>query len=638
VKGCESCFIRRASGPLLAAITVAVYLPVMLHGGFIWDDPQYIVRNPTLRDWGGLGAIWIHPTSIPQYYPLVHTTFWIEYQLWGLNPTGYHVDNVLLHALGAALLFRVLRKLEIPGAWLAAALFAIHPINVESVAWITERKNVLSGVFYFLSLMAYLRFAGTDFREGRFNAHFYSLSLIFFVAALLSKSVTCSLPAVILLLIYWRRGFPGVRDFVYLIPFFAAGLGMALFTWWLEMNHVGAAGREWHWTFGERCLIAGRAVWFYVRKILWPHPLVFVYPKWGDMSFSRQPWLIAYSLGFLAVLAILWGLRRRIGRGPLTAALFFSGTLFPALGFVNFYPMRYTYVADHYQYLAGIGLFVPIAVVLSRRLSTRILAAGILCVLAILTVRQQSSYRSALVLWQDTRKNNPDSFMVWGNLGDEYADRYNDDNLSEEERAEARVKARACYAKLIELAPNLSIAHYKWGIVKEFDGDLEGARQELLTALQLEPDYAPAVDRLGKILMEMHKPDEAMAEFRVAIALDPRYADAHYHYGYALESGGWIDAAIVQYVAAIRLQPNYAEAEYNLANLLTVQKGRPDLALQFYSDLVEKHQSRADYHANFAAALLGVGQIDEAREQCREALALDPHLAPAQALWKRLGG
>jgi tetratricopeptide (TPR) repeat protein len=623
------CPLRGFPSGALLAITLLIYLPVILHGGFIWDDPQYIIRNPTLRDMGGLIAIWIHPTSIPQYYPLVHTAFWIEYHLWGLHPAGYHLDNVLLHGLAAILLYRTLQILRIPGAWLAAAIFAVHPINVESVAWATERKNVLSAVFYFSSLIAYLRFVGIRWR-------LYFLSFLFFVAALLSKSVTCSLPAAIVLLIYWRDGKVPCREFLRLLPFFVVGLAMALLTGWLEKRHVGASGREWSWTFAERCLIAGKALWFYLGKIFWPHPLSFVYPKWPNMSFSQRPELIAYPISFLALLIVLFLARRKIGRGPLVAMLYFSGTLLPALGFVNLYPMRYTFVADHYQYLAAIGIFVPVAAFLSRRLSTQILAAIILCTLAGLTIRRQSVYQSALVLWQDTLTKNPTSFMVWGNLGDEYADLSNDENLPQPDRADARKKARDCYAKLIELAPDQPIAHYKWAIVKEYDGDLLGAQSELQTALDLQPDFTPALDSMGEILMQMQKPDEAMDYFRKAIALDPRFAEVRYHFGYALEQSGQIDEAIEQYATATRLRANYAEAEYNLANLLFVQKGRADLAVPYYSDAVSQHPNRADFRTSFAAALSAVGQNDAAREQCRIALELQPDLAPAKALWQHL--
>ncbi|MGD1277034.1 MAG: tetratricopeptide repeat protein [Tepidisphaeraceae bacterium] len=633
----ESSFRRRGGAAALLVIVLAVYLPVMRSGGFIWDDPQYVTANPTLRDLGGLAAIWIHPTSIPQYYPLVHTTFWIEYHLWGLRPRGYHIDNVLLHAAAAILLWRFLRRLGIPGSLLAAAFFAVHPVNVESVAWITERKNVLSAVFYFLSAHAYLRFASNNLRSNRFVAGAYVLSLAFFVAALLSKSVTCSLPAAILLLILWRHGNLRWRDVLPPLPFFAAGLAMAATTAILETRHVGAAGREWNWTFADRCLIAGRALWFYAFKLLWPARLSFIYPMWTRMHLAQRPGLIAFPASAAGVLAALWLLRRRLGRGPLVAVLFFFGTLLPALGFINIYPMRYSLVADHFQYLAAIGLFVLAAAILHRRLLTRAVAWAALVLLAILTVQQQVIYKNAIDLWQDTLAKNPHSFMVWGNLGDQYADLSNDQNLAPAQRAFYRSQARNCYTKLIELAPDQPIAHYKWGIVKEYDGDLEAARAEFAKALEIEPQFAPAMDSMGVVLMQLHRPDEAMQFYRRAIAIDPRFAELRFHYGIALEGAGEFDQAIDQYVAATLLKPNYAEAEFNLANLLVVQKHRSDLALRYYADAVAQHPGRADYHAYFAIALYKTEHFDEARTQCRAALQLDPNLAPAKNLWKLLG-
>jgi protein O-mannosyl-transferase len=634
----ESSRCRILGAAALLAMTLVVYLPVMHSGGFIWDDPEHIVKNYTLRDLSGLLAIWIHPTSIPQYYPIVHTTFWIEYHLWGLWPTGYHIDNVLLHGLAAILLWGVLRRLQISGAWLAAAIFAVHPVNVESVAWITERKNVLSAVFYFLSLAAYLNFTGDQRRAERFAAKPYFLSLVFFLCALLSKSVTCSLPAAILLLIYWRQGCVRWSDVKPLIPFFVIGLGMAIVTAALEKNHVGAEGREWGWSLGDRFLIAGRAVWFYAGKLVWPHPLTFVYPMWQRMHFSQQPGLIAYPIGVMVVVGILWILRNRIGRGPLVAVLFFIGTLLPALGFVNLYPMRYTLVADHYQYLAAIGLLVLFANILNRSLVTRGLAGLILMVLAALSWRQQAIYRNAIVLWQDTLQKNPTSWMAMGNLGDEYADLSDRADLPMDQRRVYRRMAHDQYEALLNLAPDQPVAHFKWGIDKELAGDLETARAEFATALELEPRFVPAMNSMGLVLMAMHRPTEAIPYYQQAIALDPGYAEAHYNYGVLLEASGDWDGAIEQYSAAVARNPLYTSAQYALANQLLFRRERADLALPHYAAAVDQQPDNGDYHFHYALALHEVGQTDEARAQCRIALQINPHDAQAQQLWNLMGG
>ena len=345
-------------GLFLVAATVLAYQPVW-HAGFIWDDDVYVTNNLTLRSVDGLRQIWCKLTATPQYYPLVHTSFWLEYHLWGLNPVGYHVVNVLLHALAAILLWRVLVRLQLPGAWLAAGIFALHPVAVESVAWVTERKNVLAAVFYFAAALAYLRGRRRErMAESKsgVSLRWYFLAFALFVAALLSKTTACSLPAAMLLVIWWKRGRIAGRDVWPLLPFFAAGVALGLVTSWLERTHVGAQGPEWAFSFPERCLIAGRAVWFYAGKLFWPANLTFIYPRWQINTGAWWQWI--FPVAALAVVAVLWRLRRRIGRGPLVAVLFFGGTLLPALGFTNVYPMRYSFVADHFQYLASVGLIV----------------------------------------------------------------------------------------------------------------------------------------------------------------------------------------------------------------------------------------------------------------------------------------
>ena len=353
-----------------------------LRGGFNWDDDAYVTNNLTLRSVHGLSQIWGQLTATPQYYPLVFTSFWLEYHLWGLNPLGYHVVNVLLHALAAMLLWRVLVRLQLPGAWLAAGIFALHPVAVESVAWVTERKNVLSAVFYFAAALAYLRWRddGTTTTGLRATSSWrslvlYLLSLALFICALFSKTVTASLPAALLLVIWWKHGRIAGRDVWPLLPFFVAGAALGLVTSWLERTHVGANGPEWALSFFDRCLIAGRALWFYAGKLFWPANLTFIYPRWQIDPGIWWQWL--FPAAAIALVMILWSLRGRIGRGPLVAVLFFAGTLLPALGFANVYPMRYSFVADHFQYLASVGLIVLAAAGLTKNLPASSVRGGV---------------------------------------------------------------------------------------------------------------------------------------------------------------------------------------------------------------------------------------------------------------------
>lgn len=417
---------------LLGIAVVVAYLPA-IQGGFIWDDDDYVLENPVLRTSEGLATMWTDPTSIPQWYPLVHTTFWIEFRRWELDPMGYHVTNVLLHVASMVLLFFVLRRLEVKGALLAAGIFGLHPVMVESVAWITERKNVLSLFCYLLSLLAYLRFdrlywqeegeEGEEHRSERAAWLFYGLSLVLFLGALLSKTVTCSLPAVLLLLLYWKRGRLSFSDVRPTLPFFLIALPLALYTAHLEEVRVGAVGAEWDLSFIERILVAGRAIWFYACKLLWPQELVFIYDRWTLDAGAW--WQYLFPVGVVLVLVSLFRLRQRIGRGPLVGACIFCGTLTPALGFFSVYPMRYSFVADHFQYHASIAL---IALVVSgvvawcmrpgtsiRRAATP-LAVLVLAVLAARTMWQCRNYKDLETLYCSILEDVPDSWFAHNNL------------------------------------------------------------------------------------------------------------------------------------------------------------------------------------------------------------------------------
>ena len=361
---------RRSGGPspwrawvaaaLLILLVVLVYFPT-LENGFISDDWYYVKGNTALISTSGLSDIWFKLGTIEQYYPLVHSSFWLEYRLWGHDPRAYHVVNFLLHAAAALLVWRLLVCLEVPGAWLAAAIFAVHPVEVESVAWASERKNVLSCLLAIASMLAYFRFspphaspaAHASARDTSSGCAYYVLAFVLYTAAVLSKSVVVSVPAVILVIYWWKRGRVTRRDAVRLAPFFSVGLALASLTIWMEKTYVGARGREWELPLLDRVLIAGRALWFYPSKLLWPHPLLFFYPRWAIDA--GVWWQYLFPAAALAVVISLWLAQARIGRGPLAAVLVFAGVLTPALGFFNVYPFRYSFVADHYQYHASIA-------------------------------------------------------------------------------------------------------------------------------------------------------------------------------------------------------------------------------------------------------------------------------------------
>ena len=510
-------------GGLIILLVFLAYLPA-LHGGFIWDDDVYVTNNPTLHDLGGLQRIWFEVGAVPQYYPMVHTTFWLEYHLWGLHPMGFHLINVLLHATAAILLWQVLLRLRIQGAWLAAVLFALHPVCVESVAWITERKNVLSAVFYFAAALAYLRFVAWAEPGGpnRLRWHWYLVALVLFMAALLSKTVTCTLPTALLLVCWWKQGRVQRGEILPLLPFFALGVGLGLLTAWIEKYHVGAQGAAWSLTLADRCLIAGRALWFYAGKLVWPAHLTFIYPRWKIESAVWWQWL--FPVAAAGVVAGLWLARRRLGKGPLVAVLFFAGTLGPALGFVNVYPMRYSFVADHFQYLASVGLITLCAAGLAR--IPRIIPTTLVVLLGALAWQQAGIYRNPETLWRDTLSKNPDCSMAHNNLGSLL---YDQGHMEE---------AMEHYRKAIQNDPNNYEALNNLGIALGTQGQFDEAIENIHKAIQIKPNFSGALVSLGIALASRGQFDEAIGNFRQAIQIDPNNCEALNNLGNAFAAGG----------------------------------------------------------------------------------------------------
>jgi len=506
---------------LLFLLPVIAYVP-SYSNGTIWDDDDYVINNETLRSREGLLTLWTEPRSIPQYYPLVHTTYWLECRLWGLAPAGYHVVNVLLHSLSVVLLWRLLVRLGVPGAAFAAAVFAVHPVHVETVAWITERKNVLSGLLYLGATAAWLRFRPpeenrpTGGTSGRTRA--YALALVLFLGALLSKTVTSSLPAALLLITWWKRGRIGwKRDVLPLVPFFVVGLALGLHTAYLERTHVGATGPLWDFTFVERTLIAGRAVVFYASKLAWPHPLIFIYPRWTiDTGAAWQ-----YVFPVVAALAVLvpWAYRKRIGRGPLVAVLFFGGSLLPASGYFDVYPMRFSFAADHFQYLASLGLIVLAASGAARLLAgrpglARVLGSAVVAVLATLAWRQQADYADVRTLWKNTLAKNPECWIAHESLG-LYA-----------QKEGGYERAVYHYTRATQIDPRNARSFDSLGTAQLMNGNVPGALRAHRRAVELRPGFAMARINLAAGLARIAHIDEAAEQLEVALQLEPENVTA----------------------------------------------------------------------------------------------------------------
>ncbi|MBL9213046.1 MAG: tetratricopeptide repeat protein [Opitutaceae bacterium] len=543
-------------GLLLFAATLVTYLPA-LRGGFIWNDSEYVTA-PALRSVEGFWRIWFELGATEQFYPLLHSAFWLGHRLWGDHPFGYHLVNVLQHATAACLLALVLRRLAIPGPWLAAFVFALHPVMVESVAWISEQKNTLSLVFYLAAALVYLRFDTSR------SPRAYAYATLLFVGALLTKTVTASLPAALLVVVWWQRGRIDVRrDVGPLLPWFVLGAAMGLLSAHVERVYIGAQGEEFGLDGLQRSLLAGRIAWFYAAKLFWPAELIFIYPRWQVDPAQVGHWL--FSLGALALLAGLWCVRQR-SRAPLAAVLFFGGSLFPTLGFFNVYAFLYSFVADHWQYLPSIGLLVLASAGLARLLAARGVARAvrvglpvvIVSGLGLLSFQQSRMYVDLRTFYVTTLARNPAAWMAHNNLG----------NLLRE--AGELDAARGHFEAALRVRPDLYRVHNNLANVLRAQRQPAEAERHYRRAIELRPDYAEAHNNLGSLLRQTGRPAEAMRHLFAAIRADPAHADARNNLGMTLRDLERNTDAILQFQRALRLQPDMAAAHLNLALSLSL--------------------------------------------------------------------
>ena len=599
---------------LLLVATLFAYGP-SLRGEFLWDDPGH-VTSPALQSWWGLCRIWFDPGATQQYYPFLHSAFWLEHRLWGDAAVGYRLVNVLWHVASACVFIAVLRRLAIPGALLAGVLFTFHPVCVESVAWISEQKNTLSTLFYLTAALAWLRFQDRP-APGR-----YAVATLCFLVAVLTKSVTATLPAALLVVAWWQHGrWSWRREVAPLLPWFVAGIGAGLFTAWFERTSIGAEGSDFNLGLVERGLLAGRVFWFYLSKLVWPAHLSFFYPRWHiDASAAWQYLFPTAAIGL--VLGLAWWTRRGLPRGVLASVLLFAGTLVPVLGFVNVYPFVFSYVADHFQYLASLSLFAAAsagAVYAIQRVPARatrgapVFVVALVGLYAVLTWQQSKAYVNSSELYRATLARNPDSWVAHHNYAMELANRGS--------ASEALPHAQ----RALELKPDHAPALNNVADNLTRVGRPAEALPLLQRALQLQPRYAQAENNLGVALMALGRGEEGMRHFRQAIALDPTFVDAHYNLGLAEADRGDFAAAIAHFADTVRLRPDHAEAELKWGVALALSKGLAE-AQPHFARALELEPESAGARQTYGRVLLNAGDLAGALAQLREALELDPAL------------
>ncbi len=526
----------------LGLLLVGSYFPAFF-AGFVWDD-RVFTEARAVRDIDGLWRIYFSPAEIENeahYWPLVYTTFWLEHKLWGYAPTGYHIVNVLLHLINTLLLWRLVARLTVPGAWIVAAVFAVHPLHVESVAWVIERKDLLSALFYLAAFSAYIRFVA-ERRPGR-----YFLALFLFALGMLCKSIAVTLPAALLIYHWWQHGRMTGADLLRLVPFFAVGLIAAVADVAFSISREPLA---LGYSMAERVLIAAHALWFYAGKLLWPANLAVIYPHWEVNVADPLAW--GYVITAFAGVAALYRFRHRIGRGPLAGALFFAVTLSPVLGFVDFGYMQFSFVADRYQYLAGIGVMAVLVGAATHsagrwpkgwQKGAACAAAAILIVLGTLTWRQAGIYRDGVTFFSHIIAHNPTAREAHRNLGEA---------LTKQKRWE---EALAAFRIALKQAPNDAREHSNVGAALIKLDRIDEAEGPLSRALALDPRSVYALQNLAALQVMRQRYGEALDLYRRLVEVSPRNPSAHHGVGTALYFLGRPDESLNALERALTLDP-----------------------------------------------------------------------------------
>ena len=593
----------------LLILSVAIAYHSVWRFGFIWDDESHLTQNACIVGPLGFKDIW--STARAVYYPLVLTSFWIQHAIWGLNPLPYHLVNVAMHTACALLLWRVLDELRIKGAWLGATIWALHPVQAESVAWVTELKNTQSCFFYLLSIWFFLKWRESEgLRAGQRSWSNYGISLVCAIAAMLSKSSTVMLPIILALCWWWSEGRWRWSNAKKLIPFLAISLAAAAWTIWEQKFHSHAMGEQWAQTPLARLIIAGRDIWFYLGKLLWPHPLIFIYPRWQiDPS---QPVAYVPVLAAIVALAALWWKRNGPLRPVFFAAIYFVVSLFPVLGFFNVYFFRYSFVGDHFQYLASMGPLcligggITAAMGLAGNWPGRVAPAAtglLLLALAGLTWRQSQVFRDMEVLWRDTLAKNPDAWMAQDNL----ANLLMDEGRWTEAIPHLEVASRT--------APDRYDTQYNLGYASVQLGHIEESLPYFRQAIQLDEAHAETHHNFGKALLLLKRYDEAELHLRRALELNPAYVPAYTDLGTLLLQVGRSDESLTELQRALEINPNYRFAQYSIANTLS-DLGREDEAVSHLRKAIALEPATAEGYRT-AAWMLATAHDPRVRDGAR---------------------
>ena len=624
---------------VIALVCGWAYQPC-LRGGWLSDDTIEITANPDLLDLGGLARVW-RGADNADYFPIKSTVQWMEWHLWHDRPAGYHWVNLGLHVLSALLLWRILGNLGLRQAWLGGLFFAIHPLAVESVAWISELKNTLSLPFLLLAMISYMNWdsrtasspppalAGSAPGAGRQGTRAWPwLSLFWFSIAMLCKTSVVMFPAVLLLYSWWKRGRIDRRDMVCAIPFAAISLVLGLATILFQQHRairgvaLGSGGLL------ARTAAAGLSAVFYLGKTIAPVKLAFIYPRWRVNPPSPGqflPWFAWAGLLCWLARAGRGNPRAEWARNMIFGVGWFLLNLAPVLGFIPMSYQRFSQVADHFVYLPLIGVIGTVVAGLNWGTPSK----G--CRLSIAgrgppTMDKRTTPGDLEPRWFLVEVHWPVIVALrWAAIAALCL------SLAWQSRrcAAGFADETALWTSTLRQNPNAGAAHNNLGLALASAGRWQDAIAQHEEALRLDPSYPEARNNLGSVLLRTGHPAEAIPNFEAALRLDSTFAEAHNNLGDALQTQGRFAEAIVEYREALRLKPSYPDADYNLGLCLFSLRRLPE-AIAAYLEAIRLNPDFSRARNNLGVALARSGRFEEAIAQYRRALHQDPNYPEAE--------
>ena len=608
---------------LLAAVSFVVYAQVLYCEFIDLDDNVYVTENQYVKSGLTFQSIrWAFAAPRAAFWhPLTMLSHMLDCEMFGLNSAGHHLTSLLLHIANTLLLFWVLK--DMTGAvWksaFVAALFALHPLHVESVAWVSERKDVLSTLFWILTMAGYVRYVR------RSSVGWYLTTLVLFTLGLMAKPMLVTLPFVLLLLDYWplerlqtqdsRLKTQVTRLLLEKVPFFILSAVFSIVAFFAQQGVGSLVSTQ---TFPLRMRIGIVTVSYvrYIWKTIWPSGLAVLYPHPGGDLPIWQAVVAVLLLLAVSILVIRLGIHRRY---LIVGWLWYLGTLVPVIGFVQVGSHAF---ADRYTYVPLTGLFIIVAWGIEeflagwrwQRIILGVSASAIIIVLSVCTYFQLSYWRSGTALFEHALKAGSNDSRVYYNLGSAL---HSQGRLNE---------ALSCYRKALRLKPDMPDIHYNIAASLQSQGRLDEAMSHYHDAIKLKPDYTEAHVNLGILLQGRGRIDEAVSHYNRALQINPDSAEAHYNLGYVLSSQGRFDEAVKHYREALRVRPNFIEAHSNIGFILGSQ-GKFDEAISHFREVLRLKPNDAGAHYNLGVAYLQTNRKDSALEEYKILKALDAEMA-----------